>query len=58
MATIRGETVTAINLSDVIIVQHHESPEVKRKTYLTADDLAFQEARKQRKVRRLEYEVR
>ena len=57
MATIRGEKITAVNLSDVIIVSktHHES---QRKTYLTPEDLGFQEERKKRKFKRLDFEVR
>ena len=56
MATIRGDKISALDLSQVVMLNSYQS---KKKTgVLTNEDLAFQEARRQRKVRRLDFEVR
>lgn len=56
MATIRGGVISAVDLSDVIMLNY-----VNTKTksgFLTQEDIAWQEARRQRKVKRLDFEVR
>jgi hypothetical protein len=56
MATIRGGVISAVDLSKVIMLN---STHVKTKSnVLTSEDIAWQEARRQRKVRRLDFEVR
>jgi len=56
MATIRGDKISAVDLSNVVMLNSYHN---KTKTgLLTNEDLAFQEARRQRKVRRLDFEVR
>jgi hypothetical protein len=56
MATIRGGVISAVDLSSVVMLN---SSQIKKKSgVLTNEDLAFQEARRQRKVRRLDFEVR
>jgi hypothetical protein len=56
MATIRGDKISAVDLSSVVMLN---SIHTKSKSgVLTNEDLAFQEARRQRKVRRLDFEVR
>jgi hypothetical protein len=56
MASIRGDKITALDLSKVVMLN---SIQTKTKSgVLTNEDLAFQEARRQRKVRRLDFEVR
>jgi hypothetical protein len=56
MATIRGDKISAVDLSKVVMLN---SIHIKEKSdLLTNEDLAFQEARRQRKVRRLDFEVR
>jgi hypothetical protein len=56
MATIRGDRISAIDLSKVVMLN---CTHTKLKSgVLTNEDLAFQEARRQRKVRRLDFEVR
>jgi hypothetical protein len=56
MATIRGDKISAVDLSKVVMLN---STHVKTKSSIfTNEDLAFQEARRQRKVRRLDFEVR
>ena len=56
MASIRGDKISAVDLSSIVMLNsygHKTKPGV-----LTNEDLAFQEARRQRKVRRLDFEVR
>jgi len=56
MATVRGDKISALDLSKVVMLN---SIHIKEKSgVLTHEDLAFQEARRQRKVRRLDFEVR
>lgn len=56
MTTIRGENVSAVDLTKVEIVSNILKKESK--DVLTNEDLAFQEQRKNRKVRKLEFEIR
>jgi len=56
MATIRGDKISAVDLSKVVMLN---SLHIKEKSgVLTNEDLVFQESRRQRKVRRLDFEVR
>ena len=55
MMVVNEDTVTAIDLNRTIMVR---SNQVKEKTALSPDDLAFQEQRLRRKVRKLDFEVR
>ena len=56
MMTVRGDTVSAVDMSDVIMLNSYTS---KRKNEgLTQQDLDWQEARRKRKVRKLDFEVR
>ena len=56
MATIRGDKISALDLSKVVMLN---SIHIKEKSsVLTDEDLAYQESRRQRKVRRLDFEVR
>lgn len=56
MATIRGDKISAVDLSNVVMLNSIQIKE--KKSLLTEEDLAFQESRRQRKVRRLDFEVR
>ena len=56
MATVCGDKITALDLSKVVMLNSIQIKE--RSGVLTHEDLAFQEARRQRKVRRLDFEVR
>ena len=49
MVTVRGDVVTALDLTRTIMVR---SNQVKEKTALSPEDLAFQEQRRKRKVRK------
>ena len=56
MTTIKGDSVTARDLSKVIMINSNTSA---RKTEgLTEQDLMWQEQRRKRKVRKLDFEVR
>ena len=57
MATIRYNTkITALDLSSVVMLN---SPKTKKKSgVLTNEDIAWQEERRKRKVRKLDFEVR
>ena len=55
MATITGDSVTARDLSKVIMLN---SKAVRKKEGLTEQDLMWQEERRKRKVRKLDFEVR
>lgn len=56
MATIRGGVISALDLSQVVMLNSYNNK--SKSSVLTNEDLAFQEARRQRKVRRLDFEVR
>ena len=56
MVTIRGDKISALDLSKVVMLNSIHTKE--KSSVLTDEDLAYQEARRQRKVRRLDFEVR
>ena len=55
MVTVKGDVVSAVDLTRTIVVR---SNKVEEKTALTAEDLAYQEKRRKRRVRKLNFEVR
>ena len=56
MATIRGDKISAVDLSRIVMLNSHK--ENQNKNVLTSQDIAWQEARRQRKVKRLDFEIR
>jgi len=56
MATIRGDKISAVDLTKVIML--NSLKENQKTNVLTSQDIAWQEARRQRKVRRLDFEIR
>ena len=56
MATIQGEKITAVDLNKIVMID--SGKEKQQNTHLSPQDLAFQEERKKRKVRKLDFEVR
>jgi len=56
MATIRGDKISALDLSHVVML--NSLKEAQKTNVLSSQDLAFQEARRQRKVRKLDFEIR
>ena len=55
MTTITGDNISARDMSKVIMLNSNIT---KEKNSLTSQDLQWQEERRKRKVRRLDYEVR
>jgi len=56
MTTIRGEKISAIDLSKVVMLNVYK--EDNKKNILTQEDIAWQQARRERKVKRLDFEIR
>jgi hypothetical protein len=56
MATVCGDKITAVDLSRVIML--NSIKEVSKSAVLTREDLQFQEERRNRKVRKLDFEIR
>jgi hypothetical protein len=56
MATIRGDKISAVDLSSIVMLNSYSHK--SKSGVLTSEDIAWQEARRQRKVRRLDFEVR
>jgi len=56
MATIRGNKISAVDLSKIVMLNSMHTKE--KLGVLTDEDLAYQESRRQRKVRRLDFEIR
>ena len=55
MLTVTGDTFTAVDLTSIVVVRSNQS---KEKNGLTSQDLAWQEQRRKRKIRKLDFEVR
>ena len=55
MLTVTGDTFSAVDLTSVIVVRSNQD---KQKYGLTSQDLAWQEQRRKRKVRKLDFEIR
>jgi phage FluMu protein Com len=56
MATIRNGVISALDLDQVVMIS---SPQTKQKNNVLSNaDIMWQEERRQRKVRRLDFEVR
>ena len=55
-ATIYGDKISAVDLSQIVVTEGLTKK--KSSGILSQDDLAFQEARRQRKVKKLEFEIR
>jgi len=56
MMTVKGDSVSAIDLSKIVMVNSINKDQ--KKNVLSSQDLAYQEARRQRKVRKLDFEIR
>ena len=57
MMTIKGDSVTAVDLSRGVMVSA-ENKKKKEEGVLSPHDLSFQEERRKRKIRKLDFEVR
>ena len=56
MATVRGDKISAVDLSQIVMLNSYQAK--RKSSTLTNEDIAWQEARRQRKVRKLDFEVR
>ena len=57
MMTVKGDSVTAVDLSRVIMLQSNKK-QSKQESLFSPQELQFQEERRKRKVRKLDFEVR
>ena len=56
MTTVKGDVISAKNLDRVIIIKNNLS-EVSDSS-LSSEDIAWQESRRKRKVRKMDFEIR
>jgi len=56
MATIRGDKISAVDLSNVVMVNSYQTK--NKKEVLSSEDILWHEQRKQRKVRKMNFEAR
>ena len=56
MATITGDKISAVDLNQVVMLS--STKEIKKTNVLSPEDLEFQEQRRQRKFRKLEFEIK
>jgi len=56
MTTVKGDTISAVDLNQVVML--NSPKEIKKDSLFSASDLEFQESRRARKVRKLDFEVR
>ena len=56
MTTIRGDKISAVDLS-LVMMLNSKQPKTK-KSVLSQEDIRWQDQRRQRKVRKLDFEVR
>jgi hypothetical protein len=56
MMTLKDDKVTAVDLGKVVMVRSNKERE--QKSSFSPSELAYQEARRNRKVRKLDFEVR
>ena len=56
MATIRGDKISAVDLSNVVMLNSYYPK--NKKEVLSSEDILWHEQRKQRKVRKMNFETR
>ena len=56
LTTITGDKITGIDLSSIELINNYENK--NSKSVLSKEDLAYQESRRTRKVKRLDFEVK
>ena len=56
MATVMGDSITAVDLNKVVML--NSGKKVEKDNSLTPQDMQWQEERRKRKVRKLDFEVR
>ena len=55
--TLRGENISGLDLTRIELISNLRG-ESKSTTLLTKEDIAYHEARKNRKIRKMEFEIR
>ena len=55
MTTIRGDKISAVDLSQVVMLNSYTN---KKENVLSSEDVQWQEQRRKRKVRKLNFEIR
>ena len=56
MATVMGDSITAVDLNRVIML--NSGKRIEKDNSLTPQDMQWQEERRKRKVRKLDFEIR
>ena len=56
MATVKGDSITAVDLNRVVML--NSGKRIEKDNSLTPGDLQWQEERRKRKVRKLDFEIR
>ena len=56
MATVKGDSITAVDLNRVVMLNSRKR--IEKDNSLTPGDLQWQEERRKRKVRKLDFEIR
>jgi len=56
MATIRGDKISAVDFSNIVMLNSYQHK--NKKGVLSTEDILWQEQRKQRKVRKIDFEIR
>ena len=56
MATVMGDSITAVDLNRVVMLNSGKS--IEKDNSLTPQDMQWQEDRRKRKVRKLDFEIR
>ena len=56
MATITGDKISAVDLKQVVML--NSTKEIQKTNVLAPEDLDFQEQRRKRKFRKLEFEIK
>ena len=57
MMPVKGDSVTAVDLSHVVMLQSNKK-QSKQQSIFSPQELQYQEQRRKRKVRKLDFEVR
>ena len=56
MATVKGDSITAVDLNKVVML--NSGKRIEKDNSLTPQDMQWQEERRKRKVRKLDFEIR
>ena len=57
MTTVRGDSITAVDLDKVIMLRSDNNPS-KKQSLFSPQELQFQEERRKRKIRKLDFVIR